>query len=610
VYELPHCFAFTDKINRFRQNLTFAQSLGFAQRFSFFSSCSVSLFSDDSQFCAGFTDHFAQTGQSLVQELEPSAARAGAQDIMTSQAFLRTLFVGPAMFGSIIMAQEPSNNQTAGESAIVQAQAQSSPSPSSRSPVGNILNLPELNSPSAGPNAPAVRRSIGDADLSQQLNPSRPPRSRYQFASTNRSTTTFRPANIFGDTMGSQNRSATLVIPVVYENVSGVNLGGGNFGFDVAGSSALDVFGIVGNNSSSSLTVIEPLNPTGAFIPSEDGIQQFRFGGGTATPLNNSNFDVTYFYQSSFESGLPSSTTALIGRQKIAENVSPIPQNRLFVNYSYFDRTPLGGGIDVRRWTPGFESLVLSEKTSFEMRLPMAMTLSSNNFADSEGVQSHEVGNVYMAIKQMIYRSEDSAISIGTSMTVPTGDDLNIFVRSRTFGQRQILKIENETVHVLPFVGWYKGNNRFFTQGFFQIDIDTNGNTVLFNPDFRTEQLEEAGRLQDATFSYFDVQTGVWLKRLSSDEVAGRSGNGFTGIAAVSELHWNRSLQAEDNILFPSGVSFVSPRSNVQVLNALVGLNFEHNFRTNLGIGYATPIGNGSDHEFKGEWRVIFNRYF
>ena len=514
------------------------------------------------------------------------------------------------MLASKLVANESTNYQSSEESNVFLAQAQVGPSSALRSPSSPNVGFSGANDSMVSPAAPPVRANINDVDLSRQLAPTRSTNSLSQFASTNRSTGAFRPTNIFGDFFGSQGSQSALVIPITYKAVRGTNVGSGVYGFSVTGTNGLDVFASGNPNGPNKLNVLEPLNPSGAFIPSADGIANFRFGGGTATQLGTNNiFDVTYFYTTTSAS-VPSSTTSLVGRQKIAENVSPIPQNRLFASYSYFDRTQLGGGTDVRRWAPGFESLLLGDNTSIEMRLPMAVTLSSTTFADSGRAESYEVGNLYVALKRLIYRSDQSAISIGTCMTLPTGNDINVFVRSRTFGQRQILKIQNESVHVLPFVGWYRGNDRVFTQGFAQVDIDTNGNSVLFNPDFQRDQLQRVGRLQDANFMYLDVQSGYWLRRLKQGDFVGKSRNGFTGISAVTELHWNRSLKSEDNVLFPSAITLGTPRGDVQVVNALIGMNFEHNFRTNVSVGYATPIGNGADHEFKGEGRLLFNRYY
>ncbi|MDZ4852168.1 MAG: hypothetical protein SGI77_23005 [Pirellulaceae bacterium] len=466
--------------------------------------------------------------------------------------------------------------------------------------VGN--NEGNLASPYRSPSSMA---GPTDFDLSRQRTPPSSPRSLSQFSSTNQSSSAFRSTNIFGDFFGGQNGLQKLVIPITYANLQGIDLGNGTTGFLLPNDTFPSLFSAGAPKPDGSVGVAEPINGTTPYVPSQDGIQGFTFGSGIATPTGaNNRFNVNYFYDRN--TVLPANISSLYGRQKIAENVSPIPRNRIFLNYSYFNNTPLAGGLDVKRWSPGFETLVGSEWTSFEMRLPMATTLSSNIFNEGTDVTHHEVGNLYMAIKQLIYRDEQSAISIGCSATLPTADDINISVRSNAFGTRRILNIDNQSVHILPFVGWYQGAGRFYTQGFCQVDIDTNGNSVFFNPNILQDRLVKLGTLQDSNYMYFDIQTGYWLRRTSPHE----RGRGITGVACVSELHWNRSLNAEDQLFFPNGINYGTPRSDVQILNGLLGLNFEYNYKTNFSFGYAAPIGNGADHEFNGEGRFIYNRFF
>jgi hypothetical protein len=357
----------------------------------------------------------------------------------------------------IVVGEEQRSYPETEKNDVVLAQATASqlqiptPPPSSgstvrgASPSGSGGFSPEGLNPPASSSATA---RLSDMDLSGRTSPRQSPRSLSQFSSANRGSTAFRPPNIFGDFFGGQSDRLTLLIPVSYSNAPASNLGPNAFGFDVAGSSVLDIFSQGLPSSQGVYSIAEPLNPTAAYIPTNDGLTGYQFNDGTATPtnINQSNFDIEYSYSTSVNA--PNSLTGLYGRQKIAENVSPIPQNRLFLNYSYFNETRLDNGLDVKRWSPGFESLVGSEWTSFEMRLPMATTLSSNIFNDVTDRTSSEVGNLYLALKQMMYRGEDSAISIGMSMTLPTADDLNIFVRSSTFGVRKILEIDNQSVHI------------------------------------------------------------------------------------------------------------------------------------------------------------------
>jgi len=519
---------------------------------------------------------------------------------------IKTLVVLSTLPGSIVMCSEPLSYQPTVKN--VTFLAQPAPSSSSRGGMPNTLG-DRVNSGDSLPmpqQAGPVRGSISDQDLSAAINPPRRPRSLSQFASSSQTTRSFRPTNIFGDFFGGGGGMTTLNIPIVYKNVPGFVIGNSNaIGFNVGGP-ALDLFSVGAPQGVSNL--IEPTNPTGAYVPNADGLNGFTFQGGTATFVGSGLYDITYFNSSLVS--LPSNTSSLLGRQKIAENVSPFPQNRIYANYSYFNNTPLGNGRDVRRWSPGFESLVYSENTSIELRLPMAMTLDSNQFAGDPVVENYEIGNLYFAIKRLIYQGEYSGVSVGTSLTLPTGDDINVYARSNTFGTRRILNIENQSVHILPFIGGYLGDKRFFVQGFSQLDIDTNGNSVNYNANFLNGDLNPIGRFQDATFLYLDGQFGTWLKRLEKSEYSSSTKNQWTGIAIVSELHLSRSLNSEDRIVYPGAIAASNSRQDVQILNTLVGVNLEYNFRSSFNFGYATPIGNGADRDFQSEGRFSFNRYY
>lgn len=61
------------------------------------------------------------------------------------------------------------------------------------------------------------------------------------------------------------------------------------------------------------------------------------------------------------------------GGFKTAENESPRPQHRVFLNYNYFNNvTPAGPGVPLNRSVVGFEQTFLDESSSFGVRLPFA----------------------------------------------------------------------------------------------------------------------------------------------------------------------------------------------------------------------------------------------
>ena len=120
------------------------------------------------------------------------------------------------------------------------------------------------------------------------------------------------------------------------------------------------------------------------------------------------------------------------GRMMVSENTSPLPRDRVFFNSSYFDGTRLApGGINVSRFTPGFEKTFFNGDASIEVRTPFASTLSSTIDTSSGAATSNDVqwGNVTMYAKALAYRSQTFALSTGMGITLPTANNV-VFVNN------------------------------------------------------------------------------------------------------------------------------------------------------------------------------------
>ncbi len=296
----------------------------------------------------------------------------------------------------------------------------------------------------------------------------------------------------------------------------------------------------------------------------------------------------------------PSTGGVLVGRQKIAENTSPIPRDRVFMSYNYFDNTPLfPGGVNVNRFSPGFEKTFFGGNSSLECRFPFATTLSNNLLVDgSTNTNQIQFGNIYLALKSLLYRTNNYAIAGGLATSLPTGQDIRVSMSNGT----PLVRVRNNSVHLMPFLGAVVvPNNRMFAQGFLQFDFDSNGNPVDMN--LYGNGLRKAGVANDSTYMYLDMGMGYWVYRNNNP------GSFLSGIAPTAELHYNRSLQSSDvvqNGLFQVG----SHQNGVQILNALVGASIQLKQNSMLTAAYVAPIGNGSDQLFDGEARVSFNWYF
>jgi hypothetical protein len=302
-----------------------------------------------------------------------------------------------------------------------------------------------------------------------------------------------------------------------------------------------------------------------------------------------------------------------VGRVKIAENTSPLPRDRIFHNFSYFDNVPLAaGGVNVSRFTPGFEKTLFDGVMSVEMRFPMAVTLDNTIVVDGvTNTDEVEFGNLSVPLKVLLYADPTFACSLGLQVTLPTADDTRVFLQNGT----ELVHIENEAVHLMPFLGaLYTPNDRFFAQGFLQFDVDSGGNGVSalgVTPvlDQATNltllqtnsSLTYVGNLRDATLMYIDVGLGYWLFRNSA-------ARGLTGLAPIFEVHVNQSIEKAE-VLSTNVLRIGSVSDNVSTTNAVIGANLQFGQNTGLTIAYATPLSD-SPYDFDGEVRVLFNHIF
>ena len=298
---------------------------------------------------------------------------------------------------------------------------------------------------------------------------------------------------------------------------------------------------------------------------------------------------------------IPSSSN---GQLKLAENVSPLPRDRIFFNYSLFNRVPLTpGGIDVNRFSPGFEKTFFDKQASLEIRTPFATTLDSDIFTDgSTSTNNLQFGNLFFTLKGILIGGDDWAITGGTSLVLPTAQDSRVLDSDGD----QILQISNQSVHLMPFLGaMATPTANTYIQSIVQIDTPLNGNSVFETTDFSNVITEtKVGKLTDFTMIYFDVATGFWLYRAPSN-----SSHGILGVIPTLEFHWNQSLTRADSVVTTQG-SINGTVTQFQNLNITSGVTFQLPRKTRLALGYVVPIGNSQDQLFNSELRVMLNRFF
>jgi hypothetical protein len=275
-------------------------------------------------------------------------------------------------------------------------------------------------------------------------------------------------------------------------------------------------------------------------------------------------------------------------RFKVAENVSPIPRDRILFNYNHFHNSLTdinGASRDLDRFTFGFEKTMLHGKASIETRLPLAVGLDSRQSVGGTDTRSTELGNLAFAFKANVISRCNWMVSAGTSLTVPTGDDYVQFN-----GAAPELEIQNDAVHLAPFVGFLAQPNRCcFAQGFIQADFDLGGNDVFSG----TNGFE--GVLQDQNLLFIDASIGRWLHRSPCNTCS---------VAAMAELHYTATLNDTDAV---AGVS--NPFNRMDILNATAALDFQVG-KTSLRVGGAAPLRSDEEQLFDSEIILQLNRYF
>ena len=288
----------------------------------------------------------------------------------------------------------------------------------------------------------------------------------------------------------------------------------------------------------------------------------------------------------------------VVGRTKIADDTSPIPQDRILFDYSFFDDVPLApGGVNVHRFAPGFEKTFLDGAMSFEMKIPCAVTLDSTVVQDGGYDLSHgEFGDVALTLKALLFNSDRLAIAGGLMVTVPTASDANVVLADGT----PLVRIENRSTHLAPFLGFlWTPNERFFLQGFYQVDVEAGGCPVLV--DLNGLALQNIGTLHDTTYQCIDLGMGSWLYRGH-----GRYGR-LTGWAWTAELHGNDSFSPTSPVVADNWQ--IGDSNSFDSWNMTIGTHLEFNDRSVLTLAYVDPLG-GHDRQFNGEFRLMFNYYF
>lgn len=247
----------------------------------------------------------------------------------------------------------------------------------------------------------------------------------------------------------------------------------------------------------------------------------------------------------------------------VAENNSPLPEDRVYFRYNYFNSSQSVTGIanqpyapfpgnpannqvyiypsetkhyDTNLYTFGGEKTFFDGSMSVEVRLPIVSTLSPSNvisvgnitgpatYTDPStgrvvtkdlsgnnlfGVQAtpgETLGrdntyfdNMMVILKGLYYQSADRrlALSAGMGFGIPTAPDTHLSVvdytgtlgQTASFQQLRNFTIANETWALSPFLAaLYTPTERFFAQGFLEVEVPLNNSTVTYSDRYTVEK--------------------------------------------------------------------------------------------------------------------------
>jgi hypothetical protein len=261
---------------------------------------------------------------------------------------------------------------------------------------------------------------------------------------------------------------------------------------------------------------------------------------------------------------------------KVSDNQSPVPQDRFFYSFNYFDN--LNASVDRKQLSPiqnlqvyhqlfGLEKTLFDGNASIGFRMPLN-TISFKSTASLPGLggSSTAPGDLSVFFKYVLYKQQNSLISTGLQVTAPTGPG--------SFGGAKYYSYFRDT-QIQPFVGYLYQKDRFYLQGFTSINVPTTS--------------------QDVTLLFNDVGMGYYAYRATD------ANQFLTAIVPTAEAHLTTPLNHR-------GFSATDIASTPDILDMTFGTNVEFRRRAILTVAYVTPVTGPKP--FNAEFVMMLNIRF
>jgi hypothetical protein len=261
---------------------------------------------------------------------------------------------------------------------------------------------------------------------------------------------------------------------------------------------------------------------------------------------------------------------------KVSDNQSPIPQDRFFYSFNYFDN--LNASVDRKSMSPvqnlqlyhqlfGLEKTFLDGNASIGFRVPLN-TLSFKSTANMAGLggTSTSAGDLSVFLKYVFYRQEGTLLSTGLQVTMPTGP--GAFAGNKYYSYFRDTQIQ-------PFVGFLFKQDRLYFQGFSSILVPTMS--------------------QDVTMWFNDLSLGYYVYRAANNNRL------ISAIIPTAELHINTPLNHR-------GYGTNDVAGTPDVVDMTFGTNVQIYQRAILSAAYVTPVTGPKP--FNAEFVLLLNIRF
>ncbi len=260
---------------------------------------------------------------------------------------------------------------------------------------------------------------------------------------------------------------------------------------------------------------------------------------------------------------------------KVADNMSPRPQDRVFYSFNYFDN--VNASVNGRNGIPvsnlqiyhslfGLEKTFLDGRASVGVRVPLN-TFTLKSTVPGVGGSTTSLGDLSIFTKYALYSDDrGNLVSIGVQVTPPTGP--GAFAGNRAYQNFRDTQIQ-------PFVGYIFARDRFFVQGFSSVNVPTTA--------------------RDVTLLFNDLAIGYYVYRAEDPTSL------VSAIVPLAEAHVTTPLNHRGTN--PNDLASIS-----DIVNMTVGTNLVLRNRAILTAAYVTPVTGPKP--FNAELVLLFNLKF